>query len=63
MHVAPLADGRDDLADVVPVLQHGVANLQVAQRDLVAEGHGVERRHRHGLVGLHDPAGDVSFPG
>ena len=42
---------------VMPVLQHRVAVLDVRERDLVSERHGVERFHADRLVGFHDPAG------
>jgi hypothetical protein len=37
--VPALGDVGDDLADVLAVLDGGVARLEVLQRDLVADGH------------------------
>jgi hypothetical protein len=34
-----LADGRDDAADVLAVLDYGVAHGQIFERDLVPNGH------------------------
>src|SRR5215469_5175992 len=55
--MSALGDFGDRAADVVTVLQHGVAFLDVLERDLVTERYGVERLEPDGLVGLHDPAG------
>jgi hypothetical protein len=39
MDVIALANGRNYAADVLTVLDHGIANGQVLQCDLVAEGY------------------------
>ena len=62
VHVAALADMSDGAADVVAIFQNGVAGVDVAERDFVAERHGVKGLQRDGLVGLHDPARQV-LPG
>ncbi len=59
MGVAALADAGNGLADVVSVLDHGVALGDVGKRQLVAKGDGVERLEGNGLVGLHHPAGKL----
>jgi hypothetical protein len=56
--MAALADIGNDAAYIMSVLQHGVANLEVAKGDFVTERHGVERLEANGLVGFHDPTGD-----
>jgi hypothetical protein len=58
MHMAALANIRDDAADIMAILQHGVANFEIAEGNLVTEGHGVEGLEANGLVGFHDPTGD-----
>src|SRR5262245_2621656 len=54
--VAALADRGHHAADVVPVFEHGLALLEAAERDLVAERDGVERLHLDRPVALHHPA-------
>jgi len=39
MDVVALAYGRDDAADVLAVLDYGIAHRQIFQGDLVSEGH------------------------
>jgi hypothetical protein len=58
VNMAALADIRDNSADIMSVLHHGVANFQVTKSDLVTEWHGIERLEANGLVGFHDPTGD-----
>jgi hypothetical protein len=57
--MAALPDIRDDAAYVMSILHHGVANFQVTESNLVTEWHGLERLEANGLVGFHNPTGDL----
>jgi hypothetical protein len=59
VNMVALADIRNDAAYIMSVLQHGVANFQVTQGNFVTERHGLERLEADGLVGLHDPTGNL----
>jgi hypothetical protein len=58
VNMAALADIGNDAADIVSILQHGVANFQVTKSDFVTERDGIERFEANGLIGFHDPTGD-----
>jgi hypothetical protein len=59
VHVIPFADRSDGAADVMAVFENGVAGVDLFKRDFVAERNRVERFDGDGLVGLHDPAGEL----
>src|SRR5258708_1269755 len=54
--VLPHLDGRNGAADVHAVLDHGVAVLQLSDRELVADGDIVLRADLDVFVLVHDPA-------
>jgi len=56
--MAALPNVRDDAANIMSILQDGVANFEVTEFNLVTERHGIERLEADGLVGFHDPTGD-----
>jgi hypothetical protein len=58
VNMTALPNVRDDAANVMSILQDGVANFEVTEGNLVAERHGIERLEADGLVGFHDPTGD-----
>jgi hypothetical protein len=58
VNMAAFADIGNYAAYVISVLQHGVANFQVAEGNFVTERDGIERLEANGLVGFHDPTGD-----
>jgi hypothetical protein len=58
VNMAAFADIGDNSADIMSVLEHGVANFQVTKSDFVTEWHGIERLEANGLVGFHNPTGD-----
>jgi hypothetical protein len=43
VNMAALAHISDDAADIMTVFQHGVANFEIAEGNLVTERNGVER--------------------
>ena len=57
MHVTALFDGLDAPADVMAVLDDGVAVGDGAEGDFMADGDGFQALHLDGFVTLHDPAG------
>jgi hypothetical protein len=59
VNVAALADIGDDSADIMSILQNRVANFQITKGNLVTEWHGIERLEANGLIGFHDPTGDL----
>jgi hypothetical protein len=56
--MAASADIGDNAADIMSVLQDGVAKFEVTKSDLVPERHSIERLEANGLIGFHDPTGD-----
>jgi hypothetical protein len=58
VNMAALADIRNDAADIMAILQYGVANFEIAEGNLVTQRHGIEGLEAYGLVSLHDPTGD-----
>jgi hypothetical protein len=58
VNVAALGDIGNDAADIVAILEHGVAQFEVAKGNLVTERNVVEGLEANGLVGFHDPTGD-----
>jgi hypothetical protein len=57
--MAALADIGNDAANIMSILHHSVANFQVTEGNLMPERHGIERLETNGLVGFHDPTGDL----
>src|SRR5262245_58323908 len=58
MRVLPCLDRRHDLADVHAVFDHGVAELQVLERDLVAERNILDASERDLAVLVEDQPGE-----
>jgi hypothetical protein len=56
--MSALPDIGNDMAYVMSIFQHRVANFQVTKSDLVTEWHGIERLEANGLISFHDPPGD-----
>jgi hypothetical protein len=56
--MAALADIGNDAANIMSILQYGVANFEVTKGNLVTERHGIEGLEANGLVGFHNPTGD-----
>jgi len=57
MHMTALVDGGNAFADVMAILDNGIAFADGAERDLMADGDGFQTLHLDCLVSLHDPAG------
>jgi hypothetical protein len=57
MHMTALTDSGDAFADVMAILDDGVALADRTERDFMTDGDGLEALHPDGRVALHDPAG------
>jgi hypothetical protein len=58
VHMAALPNIRNDAAYIMSILQYGVVNFHVTERNFVTERHGIERLEADGLAGFHDPTGN-----
>ena len=55
VQVLALFDGRDHLADIHAILDHGVADFEIFERDLVTDWNIALKGHIDRRIGLHNP--------